>query len=115
VPRFLEVPLSAGGSLTVEVDDAGGGGRTMRGGPDGSELIQQGTETLEDSLGGIGGALEGIVTQLRHAPEVKAIDVELGLRLSGEAGLVVAKCGAEANFRVLVRWERTGGDTAGEA
>jgi hypothetical protein len=105
VTRFVEVPLSSGGSLTVEVED-GGGGRTMRGGGDGSALIERSTHTLEESLDGVGGALENIVSELRHAPEVKAIDVELGLKVSGEAGFVVAKGAAEANFRVLVRWER---------
>jgi hypothetical protein len=103
------MPLSAGGSVTVEVED--GAGRTMRGGGDsGSHLIEQSTHTLEESLGGIGGALEHIVAELRHAPQVKAIDVELGLKVSGEAGFVVAKAHGEANFRVLVRWERAAGD-----
>lgn len=103
--RFVEVPVSSGGSITLEVDEAPGG-RTMRGGGDGAALIERSERTLEDALGGIGDALQHIVSELRHAPEVKAVDVELGLRLSGEAGFVVAKCGAEANFRVLVHWER---------
>ena len=106
--RFVEVPLSSGGSLTVEVEE--GGGRTMRGGGDGSALIERSTHTLEENLDGVGSALQNIVSELRHAPEVKAIDVELGLKVSGEAGFVVAKGGAEANFRVLVRWERATGD-----
>jgi Trypsin-co-occurring domain 1 len=33
--------------------------------------------------------------------------VELGLKLAGEAGMVIARVGTEANFRVLVRWTRT--------
>jgi hypothetical protein len=110
VSRFLEVPVSSGGSVTLEVDDEAPG-RTMRGGGNGSQLIEQSTHTLEESLGGIGGALEHIVAELRHAPEVKAIDVELGLKVSGEAGFVVAKAGGEANFRVLVRWERAAEST----
>ena len=111
--RFVEVPVSSGRSVTVEVDDAGGG-RTMRGGGggDGAALIERSERTLEESLGGIGDALQHIVSELRHAPEVKSVDVELGLRLTGEAGFVVAKCGAEANFRVQVRWERADGAAA---
>lgn len=103
--KYVEVPVSSGGSVTLEVQDANGG-RAMRGSTNGSALIEQSAHTLEDSLGGIGSALEHVVTELRHAPGVKAIDVELGLKLSGEAGFVVAKCGGEANFRVLVQWER---------
>jgi hypothetical protein len=112
VTRFVEVPVSSGGSVTVEVEDAGGG-RAMRGGGDGAALIERSEKTLEESLGGIGDALQHIVSELRHAPEVTGVDVELGLRLTGEAGFVVAKAGAEANFRVLVRWERT--DAGGAA
>jgi hypothetical protein len=111
VEKLVEVPLASGGSLTVEVEE-GGGGRTMRGDGDGAELIERSAHTLEDSLDGVGSALENIVAELRHAPEVKAIDLELGLKVSGEAGFVVAKAGAEANFRVLVRWERAA-DAAG--
>jgi hypothetical protein len=95
----------------VEIDEAPAG-RTMRGGSDGSALVEQSTQTLEQSLGGIGSALQHIVSELRHAPEVKAIDVELGLKLTGEAGFVVAKAGGEANFRVLVQWKR-GDEEAG--
>jgi hypothetical protein len=104
--------VASGGSVTVEVDEVGGG-RTMRGGGDGSQLIERSTHTLEESLDGIGDALQHIVSELHHAPEVKGIDVELGLKLTGEAGFVVAKGGAEANFRVLIRWERADGGAGG--
>ena len=114
--RFLEVPVSSGGSVTVEVDEGPAGGRTMRGGGSGgAELVERSTQTLEDSLGGLGSALRHIVSELHHAPEVEGIDVELGLKLTGEAGFVVAKCGGEANFRVLVQWRRTGADGHGGA
>jgi NTP-dependent ternary system trypsin peptidase co-occuring protein len=104
VSRYVEVPIASGGSVTIEVEDVGGG-RTMRGGGDTAELIERSRQTLEESLGGISAALRDIVAEL-HSAEVSAIDVELGLKLSGEAGFVVAKAGAEANFRVLVHWER---------
>lgn len=102
--KFVEVPVSADGSVTVEVEDVGGG-RTMRGGGNGARLVEQSTHTLQESLHGVSDALQDIVGELRHASEVKRIEVELGLRLTGEAGFVVAKCGGEANFRVQVRWE----------
>jgi hypothetical protein len=95
--------------VTIEVEEPGG--RTMRGGGgSGAELIERSSHTLEESLGGISVALRDIVAQLNGAAGVKAIDLELGLKLSGEAGFVVAKGGAEANFRVLVHWERPDGE-----
>jgi hypothetical protein len=112
--RFVEVPVSSGGSVTVEIDEGPAGGRTMRGGGSGgTELVERSTQTLEDSLGGLGSALRHIVADLHHAREVERIDVELGLKLTGEAGFVVAKCGGEANFRVRVRWTRTGANSDG--
>ncbi|MGC2374512.1 MAG: CU044_2847 family protein [Solirubrobacteraceae bacterium] len=104
--RLVEVPLASGGSITVEVDDVGGA-RTMRGGDRGAELVERGGRTFEESLGTIVPALHEIVEKLRGvSSELSQIEVELGLKFTGEAGMVVARAGAEANFRVLVRWER---------
>jgi hypothetical protein len=104
--RLVEVPLASGGSITVEVDEPLGA-RTMRGGDRGAELVERGGRTLEESLGTIAPALHEIVEKLRGvSSELSQIEVELGLKLTGEAGMVVARAGAEANFRVLVRWER---------
>lgn len=102
--KYVEVPVSADGSVTIEVEDLDGG-RTMRGGGGGAQLVEQSTHTLQESLHGLSDALQDIVGELRHASEVKRIEVELGLKLTGEAGFVVAKFGGEANFRVQVRWE----------
>ncbi|MGH2912943.1 MAG: CU044_2847 family protein [Solirubrobacteraceae bacterium] len=109
--RLIEVPLSTGGSITVEVDEPTAG-RTMRGGERGVELVERGGRTLEESLGTIAPALREVLDRLRGvSTELSQIEVELGLKLTGEAGMVVAKAGAEANFRVLVRWQRPdGGD-----
>lgn len=104
--RLVEVPLAAGGSITVEVDDPLAA-RTMRGGDRGAELVERSGRTLEDSLGAIAPALQEVLDKLRGvSSELSQIEVELGLKLTGEAGMVVAKAGAEANFRVLVRWQR---------
>lgn len=109
--RLVEVPLASGGSVTVEVDDLPPA-RTMRGGdPRGASFVDQGTRTLEDSLATVVPALREVVGKLRYvSKELSEIEVELGLKLTGEAGMVVAKAGAEANFRVLVRWARPVGE-----
>jgi hypothetical protein len=102
--RLVEVPLAAGGSITVEVED---GSRTMRGGDRGTDLVERSGRTLEESLGSVAPALREVLGKLRGvSSELSQIEVELGLKLTGEAGMVVARAGAEANFRVLLRWER---------
>jgi hypothetical protein len=105
--RLVDVPLASGGAITVEVDEPASA-RTMRGGDRGAELVERGGRTLEESLATIVPALQEIVEKLRGvSSELSQIEVELGLKLTGEAGMVVARAGAEANFRVLVRWERS--------
>jgi hypothetical protein len=104
--RLVEVPLAGGGSITVEVDEVAGA-RTMRGGDRGAELVERSGRTLEESLGAVTPALHEVLDKLRGvSSELSQIEVELGLKLTGEAGMVVARAGAEANFRVLVRWQR---------
>jgi hypothetical protein len=104
--RLVEVPLATGGSITVEVDGIADT-RTMRGGDRGRELIERGGRTLEDSLEAIAPALHAVLERLRGiSSELSDIEVELGLKLTGDAGMIVARAGAEANFRVLVRWQR---------
>jgi Trypsin-co-occurring domain 1 len=107
--RLVEVPLAAGGSITVEVDEEAGA-RTMRGGDRGTDLVERGGRTLEESLGAIAPALHEVLDKMRSvSTELSQIEVELGLKLTGEAGMVVARAGAEANFRVLLRWQRPPG------
>lgn len=109
--RFVEVPLASGGSVTVEVDELPSS-RTMRGGDSrAASFVEQGSCTLEDSLTTVVPALREVMDKLRDvSKELSEIEVELGLKLTGEAGMVVAKAGAEANFRVLVRWARPAGE-----
>ena len=103
---LVEVPLASGASITVEVDDPLGA-RTMRGGDRGAQLVEQGGRTLEESLAAVAPALQEVIGKLREvSTDLSEIEVELGLKLTAEAGMVVAKAGAEANFRVLIRWQR---------
>lgn len=109
---LLEVPLAAGGSILVETQ-AAGDQRTMRGGAAADQLMQRGQQTLEEGLGTIAPALGRMLDELRGVShELSEIEVELGLKLAGEAGMVIARVATEANFRVLVRWQRA---AAGEA
>lgn len=110
VTRLVEVPVESGGSILFEVD-APAEGRTMRGGPAGGELIERGRHTLEQSLGAVAPALAKLLEELRGVShELNEVEVELGLKLAGEAGMVIARAATEANFRVLVRWSRAAED-----
>jgi Trypsin-co-occurring domain 1 len=106
VTRLLEVPVASGGSVLFEID-ALEDRRAMRGGMPVDGLIERGQQTLEEGLGTIAPALGRMLDELRGVShDLSEIEVELGLKLAGEAGMVIARVGSEANFRVLVRWKR---------
>ena len=69
--------------------------------------VAQAQETLARSFDRLGPALSTMLLKLRsaeHAPD--EIQMEFGLKLGGEAGLIFAKGTAEANFAVTVTWAK---------
>ncbi len=104
--HLVELPLQEGGSVRVEVDDAAGG---RDGGPvtrsmQPREMASMATDTLEEALGGVGPASRAIVSRLRAAADPSEITIEFGIKVSADAGVVVARTGGEANFRVVLTW-----------
>src|SRR3954471_13619603 len=99
---LLDFDLRDGGSVVVEVEDTGGpvmcGGRP-------SEMVTKAGETLEDVLGRVGPAVHGIMTQLRETAEWPGeVEVEFAIKLSADAGVIIARSGGEANFKISLRW-----------
>ena len=109
--RLVEFPLREGGTVVVEVDDAvstvgpgliNGG---VRRGLSPAELVGRADQTVEAALGRVRPAAVAVVEALRgmsDAPD--EVEVSFGIRLSGEAGAVIAKTAAEANFEIKLRW-----------
>jgi Trypsin-co-occurring domain 1 len=110
--RLVEFPLENGGSVIVEVDDRGArDDRVVRRGFGESahpaEIAARAGETLEAAFGRIQPAAGAMVSRLRgltDAPE--EIEIEFGIQLSAELGVIVAHTAGEANFRVSLRWKR---------
>ena len=97
--------LEDGGSVLVEVEDQRG--PVMRGGRTDS-VVTKATESFEEVVGSIGPAVRGIVKQLREATDWPAeVSVEFAVKLSAESGVIIARAGGEANFRISLRWNRT--------
>lgn len=101
--RLIEFPLEDGGSLLVEVAEPEKGGivPASRAG----EAIVRAQQTLEKSLEKVRPAADFIISQLRKlhdAPD--EIEVAFGLKLSAEAGAILAAAGAEANYTVTLKW-----------
>jgi hypothetical protein len=106
VKQLVDLPLEEGGSITVEVEDARpsreGGSVTRSARP--GEVVTAATQTFEQALGGVAPASRAIVSKLRAAADPSEIVVEFGLKLSADTGVIVARTGGEANFRVMLTW-----------
>lgn len=104
--HLVDLPLEEGGSITVELDDAPAsrqGGPVTRSARPG-EMATAATQTFEQALGGVAPASRAIVSKLRAAADPSEIVVEFGLKLSVDSGVIVARTGGEANFRVMLTW-----------
>jgi hypothetical protein len=104
---LLELSVKDGGSVLVEVDDAGGRPLT-RGGRAQDAVIGAGAD-LEEVLGRLGPVLRSIVAQVREAADgARELEVEFGIKLSAESNVIIARAGGEANFRIAMKWSTDG-------
>jgi hypothetical protein len=82
----------------------------MRGGRATEAVIEAGT-SLEQVLSGLGPAVKGIVAELRSAADwPDEVEIAFGVKLSADAGVIIARAGGEANFTISMKWSR--GDDA---
>jgi hypothetical protein len=106
VSRLVEFPLEGGGSILVETEEPEEFGGTVRAGRVG-DLPEQAGQSFEAALNRIQPAMEAVVARLRGLSEVPdQTTVELGLKLSGTAGAIIASTSMEANIKVTLSWKR---------
>ena len=105
--RMIEVPLESGDSmlLEVELDEAEQDGMVpaaRRG-----EVAAKAKQTFEEALEQIKPGADAIVTKLRSmSSNPDEMEVTFGLKMGAEAGAFIAASGIEANFTVLLKWNR---------
>ncbi|MFI1868701.1 CU044_2847 family protein [Streptomyces jumonjinensis] len=102
MPELIEMPLDEGGAVWVEVpDDLPAIERVGRG----DDALRSTARTLQDALSRIRPAVDAVVGQLRSAaPPPDEVNVQFGIRITAEAGAVIAKAATEANFTVSATW-----------
>ncbi len=105
--QLVEFPLTAGGSVLVEVTQHQASPVTR--GLKGAEVTERARQTFEEAVSRVQPAVEGVITQLRSltkAPD--EMHIEFGLDLHAEAGAVLAAVSTSANFTVALTGRRTG-------
>ncbi|MFF9812330.1 CU044_2847 family protein [Streptomyces sp. NPDC014006] len=101
---LVEFTTTDGAHVMVEgVDDEAGARLVSRGG------TARATRTFEDSLTGVRTAAESALRVLRGgALRPDAVELEFGVKMSAEAGAVIAKGAAEAHLVVKLSWSPGG-------
>ncbi len=103
--RLIEFELEDGGSILVEVEEPDRGGMVPV--ARGEGVPEKARKTFEAALDKVRPAAAAIIGKLHslHDPPDE-IEVEFGLKMSAEAGAVVASSGLEANYTVKLIWRK---------
>jgi hypothetical protein len=102
--RLISYPLEAGGSVLIEVEDGIAGPVTRGLHP--SDVVETIGGSLETALEAIGPAAVAVSSKFRSfvdAPE--DVEVEFGLKFSGQAGAFIASASTEAQFKIKMVWK----------
>jgi hypothetical protein len=106
--ELIAVPLDNGGVIVVEMDHAPGG--VVKAGRAG-QIVGKAAQTLDAALESVAPAMQSILAKLRQA-RPQEITVELGLMLTAEAGVVIAKTESGCHLKVTLHWDRDRDDDA---
>ncbi|MQY14151.1 hypothetical protein SRB5_43130 [Streptomyces sp. RB5] len=103
----IEVPVEGSESVRVEVsENTDGVVRVARPG----QVMAVAQESLQQSLDKIRPVAAAVWEKLRDMPRTPdKVSVEFGIKLSAEAGVIVAKGATEANFVVTMEWSHDPG------
>lgn len=98
----VEMPLEDGSMILVEVSDDEQ--RLQRVGRIGS-VVRDSAETLDQALRRVKPVVTTVLNQIRDlATPPDTVKVEFGVKLTAEAGVVIAKAATEANFKLTLEW-----------
>ena len=109
--RYVEFPLEGGEKIRVEVSVEEG--RVTRGEP--KDVIEPASVAFDAALAKLGPICTAIVRQARGlVDQPEEFSVEFGVKLSAEAGVVIASTAAGANLKVSVKWKKQAPGSSGE-
>lgn len=107
--RLIEFPLDDGDVLLVEVDVEASpyGLEQVARDQHGEGLPEKAVMTFYRAMDKVKPAAEAIIQRLRGLSEPPdEMEVEFGIKLSAEAGAVVASTGMSANYTVKLKWKK---------
>jgi hypothetical protein len=110
--ELVKFPLESGGFVFIETEasaiEKGGMVKAGRGLP---EEAAQSFEATINSLSPIASSIISKLINISNPPD-EAV-VEFGLTLKADSGVIITKVGAEANFKISLKWSRENKETKG--
>ncbi|MGW7380156.1 CU044_2847 family protein [Streptomyces sp. NPDC054794] len=117
--RLVEFKTEDGAVVVVETADPATGARLVSrgegpGDPAGNGLADRTTRTFEGALEGVRSAAQSALRVFRDgALRPDSVELEFGVKLSAEAGAVIAKGAAEGQLVVKLSWSAKDGTPDG--
>lgn len=102
--RIISFPLLEGETILVEVDEPNTSPGLVPAGRE-EDTIERASRTFEHALDTIKPVAEAVINKLSSLPERPSeVEVKFGLKLTAEAGAIIAAVSAEANFEISLTW-----------
>ena len=95
-----DVALAAGGN----VEETGPVAKGL--GARGREIVADAPTSLQEAMSTLrayAASIEDMILQLDLTP--REVGVEVGLKVTGSAGFIIAKAGAESEMKVSLKWQ----------
>jgi hypothetical protein len=104
--KLVEFTLPDGSPIFVEVDEpSDNDGRV---GLNPSEMAVKAQQTFEQALEKVQPIASTIISKLRGLDEpASEVEVKFGLKLTAEAGAVIAMAGGEVNYEITLKWKQS--------
>jgi len=104
MPPILELPLESGGVVLFEIEERRVS-KTLRG--SGTDANIKAGETFDGVVRRFKPLLESLAIQFRDfagAPE--QVSVELGIKFTAQAGMVITRASSDASLRLTLSWKK---------
>lgn len=103
--RLIEFSIEDDDFILVEVEEQQRSGTTRV--SRSSEVPEKAQKSFEQALHKIKPVARGIIKELRSLQEpVNEVEVKFGVKMSAEAGAVIASASVEANYEVTLKWKQ---------
>ncbi|MEU6488310.1 CU044_2847 family protein [Streptomyces sp. NPDC046887] len=103
--QLLTMPMDSDGSGTVVFEVDGGLGSSDLELAAGGDVVGRARVSLSEALDHVRPVLTRVIDATRDlGPD--EVEVQFGLKMGGETGVIIAKGSAEVNFAVRMVWQR---------